>query len=92
MARDVVGELLDEKCLADHDLLDRLLEQLREAGHVDALLGRIQIDRALDLGGDEPLDLAPAEPDRLAETAHTGARQPDLDVGGRRLEILEEVP
>ena len=31
VARDVIGERLDEERLADHDLLDRLGEQLREA-------------------------------------------------------------
>ncbi len=38
--RDVVGERFDEQRLTDHDLLDRFLEQLREAGHVDTLLRR----------------------------------------------------
>ena len=38
VARDVLGERLDEERLADHDLVDRLAEQLREARHVDALL------------------------------------------------------
>ena len=37
VAGDVLGELLDEERLGD-DLLDRLLEELREARHVDALL------------------------------------------------------
>ena len=45
---DVLGELLDEERLADHDLLDRLLEQLGEARHVHALLRRVEIDGAVD--------------------------------------------
>src|SRR5438067_2139784 len=52
---DVLGELLREQRLADHDLLDRLLEQLGETRHVHALLRRIEVDGALDVGGDELL-------------------------------------
>src|SRR5207247_3351750 len=37
VGRDVLREALDQKRLTDHHLLDRLLEQLREARHVDAL-------------------------------------------------------
>ena len=48
--RDVLREHLDEEGLADDDLLDRLLEELREARHVHALLRGVEIDRALDLG------------------------------------------
>src|SRR5919199_483172 len=35
---DVPREVLDEERLPDHDLLDRLREQLGEPRHVDALL------------------------------------------------------
>ena len=52
-ARDVLRELLDEQRLADHDLVDRLVEELGEAGHVDAFLRRVEIDVALDRCGDE---------------------------------------
>ena len=54
-ARDVLGELLDEQRLADHELVDRLLEQLRKARHVHAALRGVEVDRAGDLGGDELL-------------------------------------
>src|SRR6266540_3977461 len=47
---DVLCERLDEERLTDDDLLDRLLEQLREARHVDALLRCGEIDRTVDLG------------------------------------------
>ena len=47
---DVLGERLDEERLADHDRVDRLAEQLREPRHVHALLGRIEVDGAGDLG------------------------------------------
>jgi len=63
--RDVLRQLLDEEGLADHDFVDRLPEELGEAGHVHALLARVEVDEAVDLGGDELLRAAPAEADRL---------------------------
>ena len=80
---DVLGELLGEQRLADHDLLDRLREQLREAGHVHALLRRVEVDRAVDVCGDELLMRAPAQPDRLVDTADTrpGEADPHLRRG-----------
>src|SRR5439155_17736259 len=89
---DVLGELLREQRLADHDLLDRLLEQLRKARHVHALLRRVEVDGALDVGGDELLVLAPAEADRLVDAADAGAREADPHLGGGRLQILRERP
>ena len=82
---DVLCELLCEQGLADHDLLDRLPEQLRKAGHVHALLRRIQVDRALDVRGHELLVLTPAEADRLVDAANAGARETDAHLGGGRL-------
>ena len=52
VAGDVLGERLDVERLCDHDGVDRLAEDLREAGHVDALLGRVEIDGAGDVGGE----------------------------------------
>ena len=49
LAGDVLGQLFDEERLADHDLVDRLLEQLGEARHVHALLARVEVDEAVDL-------------------------------------------
>ena len=54
-AGDVLGELLDEQRLAHHELVDRLLEQLREARHVHAALLGVEVDGAGDLGEDELL-------------------------------------
>ena len=82
---DAGGELLDQERFLDHDLLDRLLEQLREARHVHALLRRIEIDGAIDVRGDQLLVLAIADPDRLADAADAGAREPNLHVRGRSL-------
>ena len=82
MAGDVLREVLDQQGFADHDLLDRLREELREAGHVHALaLGR-EVDGAVDLGGDQLLVLAVADPDRLldAADARAGERERHLRV------------
>jgi hypothetical protein len=88
--RDVLGELLDEERLADHDLVDRLLEQLRKARHVDALLRGVEVDRAVDRRGDQLLGRAPAQANRLANAGDAGARETQLHVGQRGLEVLCE--
>src|SRR6266576_978191 len=88
---DVGGELLDEQRLLDHDLLDRLLEQLGEARHVDALLLRVEVDGAIDVRGDQLLALPVADPDRLTHAADAGAREPDSHLGRRCLKILEKM-
>jgi hypothetical protein len=59
---------------------------------VDALLRRVEIDRALDVGGDEPFQLAPAKPNRFAEAAHARPGEADANLGRGRLEVLEQVP
>ena len=87
---DVLREHLDEERLADHDLVDRLFEELGEAGHVNALLSRIQVDCALDLGGDQLLAAAVANPDRLADSHDARAREPELDLRLRGLEVVVE--
>ena len=84
---NVLRERLDDERLADHDALDRLLEQLREAGHVDALLRRDEVDGAVDLRRDDLLEPSPAEVDRLLDALHAGARQPEPDVRLRGLEV-----
>jgi hypothetical protein len=89
--RDVLGELLDEERLTDHDLVDRLLEQLGEAGHVHALLARVEVDEAVDLRGDELLGAAPAESDRLGDALDARPRQAEPHLGCRGLEIVQEL-
>ena len=84
---DVLCERLDEEGLADHDLVDRLAEDFGKPRHVDALLGRIEIDRAGDFGGEGLLAAVVADPDRLLDAGHSRAAQSDPHVGRRRLEI-----
>ncbi len=90
VAGDVLRQDLDQERFADDDLLDRLLEELGEARHVDALLGAVEVDGALDVGGDQFLDVAVPDADRLldARDPSAGQAQPDLGQGG--LEILLE--
>ena len=75
MRGDVLGELLDQQRLTDHHLLDRLLEQLREPRHVDSLTRRLEVDGAVDLGRDQLLLLAVADPNRLLNASDAGPRQ-----------------
>jgi len=42
MTRHVLGEILDQERVVVDDSLDRLLEELGEAGHVHALLRRVE--------------------------------------------------
>ena len=49
-AGDVGREHLRLEGLAEHDLVDRLVEDLLEARHVDAGLLRVEVDEALELG------------------------------------------
>ena len=85
-------ELLDEERLPDHDLVDRFFEQLGEARHVHTLLSRIQVDGAVDLGGDQLLGSAPAQANRLADALDACARQPESHLGRGGLQIVEKVP
>ena len=87
VARDVLGERLDEERLADHDRVDRLPEELRETRHVDALLLRVEVDRAGDLGCERLLAALVPDPDRLLDAGHAGARQPELDLGRGGLHV-----
>ena len=82
VARDVLRKILDEECVVVDDALDRLLEELGEAGHVDALLRRVEVDRAVDRRGDQllargrrPIRTAfwtPVTPARDRPSAHLG--------------------
>ena len=72
-----------------HDLLDRLLEELREARHVHALLRGVEVHRALDIGGDLLLVVAVPDPDRLAHSRNArrarGRAAPRMRRTGHRL-------
>ena len=65
-ARDVLREHLDEQRLTLDDELDRLLEELREAGHVHALLVGCEVDRAIDDRRHHGLRIAAADSHRLS--------------------------
>jgi hypothetical protein len=85
---DVRGELLDEEGLLEDNVLDHFLEELWEARHMDALLGGVEIDRALDLRGDQLLHVAVADSDRFRDADDSGARQTEPDLGLRSLQVL----
>ena len=64
---DVGGEHLGLEGLAEHDLVDRLADDLLEARHVDAGLPRFEVDEALHLRVEEVLALVgrgPGSPSR----------------------------
>src|SRR4029450_13158740 len=75
VTRDVLREHLDEERLPDHDLVDRLLEELGEARHVNALLSWVEVDGALDLRRDLLLAPCVADPDRLLDAGYASARE-----------------
>ena len=85
---DVAGEVLDRERVADHDRLDRLGEQLGEARHVHALLGGVEIDRALDVGVVERLVAAVADPDDLVQPGHARLAQRQVHRRARGLDVL----
>ena len=58
---------------AHHDLVDRLFEELGEPRHVHALLGRVEVDEAVDRRRDERLLVAVAHADGLLDAGHSRA-------------------
>ena len=91
VTRDHLGDLLHDAGLAEHDVPDRLVEDLREARHVDALLAARKVDSALDVGRHHRLGLAAANPDRLLHAGHAGARKGELDRRRGRLHVGDEM-
>ena len=87
VACDVLRERFDVQRLGPDHSLDRLLEQLGEAGHVDALLLVREVDGALDLGRHHRLVALVPDPDRLLDARDAGARQRQPHLGRGRLEI-----
>ena len=87
----MLREILDEECIVVDDALDRLLEELGEAGHVDALLRRIEIDGAVDRREDQLLACAPPDPDGFLDAGDACPRQAERHLGGRGLQIVEQV-
>ena len=78
---DVGGQHLGAEGLAEHDLVDRLADDLLEARHVDAGLLRVEVDEALELGVEEVLGAVGLDPDHLLDPGHADPREADL---GRR--------
>ena len=82
---DVLGERLGaERRLAEHDLADRLVDDLLEARHVRALLLAAEIDEALQAREEQLV----ADADDLLDARHADAREPDGDARGARLDVL----
>jgi hypothetical protein len=90
LGRDPVGQHLHEQPLAEHHVVDRLVEELGEPRHVRALLIASEIDGALELGGHQDLLCAPADPDRLVDARDACTREREPDRRRRRLEIAHE--
>ena len=91
VSRDHLRDLLDDPCLAKDGIADRLVEDLREPGHVDALLAAGEVDRALDLGGHHRLGVTAADPDRLLHAGDACAGERELDRRRRRLHVGDEM-
>ena len=87
MRGDVGRERLDEERFPDHDLVHGLPEQLREAAHVHAFLGGIQVDGAGDLGGERLLAACMLDADRLGDLAHPHALEAELHLGHGGLQV-----
>ena len=68
-------------------VVDRLAEDLRKAGHVDAFLRRVEVDRARDLGGECLFVPLVPDADRLLHAGHARARQAEPDLGRRGLHV-----
>ena len=90
LARDRARELLDVQRLADHEALDRLADLLGEARHVHALVRRVEVDRALELRGVEPLLAAVRDADDALDPGHPGARQRDAHARGGGLHVVPQ--
>ena len=88
---DHLGDLLDDARLAEDGITDRLVEDLRESRHVDALLAAREVDRALDVGGHHRLGIAAADPDRLLDAGDAGAGERELDRRRGRLHVGDEM-
>ena len=86
--RDVLGQRLDlERRLAEHDLADRLVDDLLEARHVRALLVGAEIDDAFEASREQLLGPVLAHPNDLLDVRDADARQSELDPRHPRLDV-----
>ena len=82
---DVLGERLGaERRLAQHDLSDRLVDDLVEARHVRALLVTREVDEAVEPREEELL----ADAHDLLDARHADPREADRDAGRARLDVV----
>jgi hypothetical protein len=84
---DVGGQDLGLEGLAQHDLVDRLADDLLEAGHVDAGLLGVEVDEALELGVEEVLGAVGLDPDHLLDPGDADAGEADLRRRQRGLDV-----
>ena len=84
---DVGGQHLGFERLAEDDLVDRLADDLLEAGHVDAGLLRVEVDEALEAGVEEVLGAVGLDPDHLLDAGDPDAGEADLGGGQRSLDV-----
>ena len=74
------AERLDlERRLAEHDLADRLVDDLLEARHVRALLVGAELDDALEAGREQLLGAVLTEPDHLLDAGHADPGEAQRD-------------
>ena len=89
------GEVLGLQRFGQHPLVDRLVDDLLEAGHVGAGLPRLEVDEALELGEEELAGLAVVavaggarvDPDHLLDADDADAGEADLGAGAARLDV-----
>ena len=72
-----------ERRLAEHDLADRLVDDLLEARHVRALLVGTELDDALEAGPEQLVGIALVQADDLLDVGHADLREAQLH--GRKL-------
>ena len=82
---DVLGERLGpERRLAQHDLADRLVDDLLEARHVRALLVAVEVDEAVEAREEQLV----ADAHDLLDAGDADAREPDGDAGRPCLDVV----
>jgi hypothetical protein len=86
---DVRGQRLGLERLAEHHLVDRLVDRLLEARHVRALLLRPEVHEALELGEEELLVAVRTDADHLLHTGHANARERQVSGGPARLHVRD---
>ena len=89
--RDVLGQGLGlERRFAEHDLADRLVDDLLEARHVRALLVRAEVDDALEAGREQLLGAVLAQPDHLFDAGHADPREAQRERRRLRLDVDQQ--